>query len=114
MKKTTPLPVVGVLACSQSLSLPGQGQRVGRRLGVGGRVKSWGRGRGRFASLLLPQKLKMATSRPPLGQLPGTKRCGKDWNSRSVSRKATGSCVASSSSRMKLLGVRVRLRLRVR
>ena len=45
LKKTTPLPVVGVLACSQSLSLP--------------------------------QKLKMATSRPPLGQLPGTKRCGK-------------------------------------
>ena len=62
----------------------------------------------------MPQKLKMATSRPPLGQLPGTKRCGKDWNSRSVSRKATGSCVASSSSRMKLLGVRVRLRPRVR
>ena len=25
LKKTTPLPVVGVLACSQSLSLPAQG-----------------------------------------------------------------------------------------
>ena len=47
-------------------------------------------------------QLKMSTSRPPLGQLPGTKRCGKLWNSRSVSRKTTGCCVASSSSRMKL------------
>ena len=52
-------------------------------------------------SVSLPQKLKMATSRPPLGQLPGTKRCGKRWNSRSVSRKTTGSWFASSWFRMK-------------
>ena len=45
--------------------------------------------------------MKMATSRPtPCGQLPGTKRCGKLWNSRSVSRKTTGSPVALSSLSM--------------
>ena len=41
-------------------------------------------------------------SRPSLGQLPGTKRLGKLWNSRSTSRKTTGSSVASSSPRIKL------------
>ncbi len=44
----------------------------------------------------------MATSRGPLGQPPGTKSCGKEWNSRSTSRKTTGNRVASSWSRMKL------------
>ena len=44
--------------------------------------------------------MNAATSRPPPGQLPGTNSCGKRWNSRSVSRKATGSLVASISSRM--------------
>ena len=43
--------------------------------------------------------MKMARSRPPLGQLPATKRCGKLWNSRSVSRKTTGSLQGGGAER---------------
>ena len=49
----------------------------------------------------LLQKFKMAMSRGPSGQLPGMKRVGNLWNSRSVSRNTTGSWFASSWFRMK-------------
>merc|ERR1712086_1111191 len=47
------------------------------------------------------QKLNSATSRGPSGQLPGMKSSGNLWNSRSVSRKTTGSWFDSSWLRMK-------------
>ena len=44
--------------------------------------------------------MKTATSRSYSGQLPGTKRSGNWWNSRSTSMKATGRAVAWSWLRM--------------
>ena len=49
----------------------------------------------------LAQKLKTTRSRSPFGQLPGWKSSGNLWNSRSESRKTTGSCVVRNWLRMK-------------
>ena len=49
----------------------------------------------------LAQKLKSATSRGPSGHESSRKSSGNWWNSRSTSRKTTGSCVLSIWSRRK-------------